>query len=162
MPCVLIWMAWTSSGPAPVFKGLVIFPTRAALILGTSIWCLAIVAAPLFHLTPIYAVFAAICHQLPARTWHIHGEPLAACIRCTSIYYGFLAGLLVLSKPNARWFRVAVIVTAAEWLLAFAVFDSAILRALSGILLGASAAPLVRTGVEELFTKRVRTAHESM
>jgi uncharacterized membrane protein len=135
---------------------------RSLLILGATIWCLAIVAAPIFHLTPIYAVFSAICHQLPARSWHIHGESLAACIRCTAIYFGFLAGLLTLSKPNARWFTIAVGITAAEWLLAFAVFDSALLRTLSGILLGASAAPIVRTGLEEMFARRVRTAHESM
>jgi uncharacterized membrane protein len=137
-------------------------PLRSLLILGTTIWCLAIVAAPIFHLTPIYVAFSAICHQLPARSWHIHGESLAACIRCTAIYFGFLAGLLTLSKPNARWFTIAVGITAAEWLLAFAVFDSALLRTLSGILLGASAAPIVRTGLEEMFARRVRTANESM
>jgi hypothetical protein len=137
-------------------------PLRSLLILATTIWCLAIVAAPIFHLTPIYLAFSAICHQLPARSWHIHGESLAACIRCTAIYFGFLAGLLALSKPNARWFTIAAGITAAEWLLAFAVFDSAILRTLSGILLGASAAPIVRTGLEEMFARRVRTAHESM
>jgi len=138
------------------------FSARAALFVGTILWCLAIVAAPLFHLTPIYLFFSAICHQLPARSWHIHGEPLAVCIRCTAIYYGFLAGLLTLSKPNPRFFKIAVTITAAEWILAFAVVDSEVLRALSGILLGASAAPIVRTGVEEMFARRVRTAHESM
>jgi len=135
---------------------------RAALLLGTTVWCLGIVAAPLFHLTPIYLFFSAVCHQLPARSWHIHGEALAVCIRCTANYYGFLAGLLALSKPNVRFFKVAVVVTAAEWLFAFAVIDSEVLRALSGILLGASAAPIVRTGMEEMFARRVRTAHESM
>ena len=135
---------------------------RIGLLAGATIWCLAIVAAPLFHLTPIYMLFSAICHQLPTRTWHIHGEPLAACIRCTSIYYGFLAGLLTLSKPNARWFRIAVAITAAEWLLSITVIDSEILRVLSGILLGVSAAPIVRTGLEEMFARKVRTAHESM
>jgi uncharacterized membrane protein len=138
------------------------FPARAALLFGTTVWCLAIVAAPLFHLTPIYLFFSAICHQLPSRSWHFHGEPLAVCIRCTAIYWGFLAGLLALSKPSARLFKIALAVTAVEWLLAFVLFDSEILRALSGLLLGASAAPIVRTGVEELFAKRVRTAHEPM
>jgi len=135
---------------------------RAALLFGTTVWCLAIVATPIFHLTPLYVFFSAICHQLPARSWHIHGELLAVCIRCTAIYYGFLAGLLILSKPSARLFKIAAAITAAEWLFAFTVFDSEVLRALSGILLGASAAPIVRTGVEEMFTRRVRTAHESI
>jgi len=138
------------------------FSVRTVLLLGATVWCLAIIAAPAYHLTPIYVFFSAVCHQLPARSWHLHGEPLAVCIRCTAIYYGFLAGLLTLSKPDARLFKVAVAVTAAEWLLAFAVFDSEVLRALSGIMLGASAAPIVRKGVEEMFARRVRTAHETM
>jgi uncharacterized membrane protein len=135
---------------------------RAVLFFGTTVWCLAILAAPLFHFTPIYLFFSAICHQLPARTWNLHGEPLAVCIRCTGIYFGFLAGLVTLSRPNARLFMIALAITAAEWILAFVFFDSEILRVLSGILLGASAAPIVRKGVEEMFTRRVRTAHESM
>ena len=135
---------------------------RAALLFGATVWCLAIVAAPFFHFTPIYLIFSAVCHQLPARSWHIDGEPLAVCIRCTSIYFGFLAGLLTLSTPNARWLKIALAITAVEWLFAFAVYDSEILRALSGVALGASAAPIVRKGVEEMFARRVRTAHESM
>lgn len=135
---------------------------RAGLLVGATMWCLAIVAAPLFHLTPIYLLFSAVCHQLPARSWHVHGEPLAACIRCTSIYFGFLAGLLTLSKPNARWLKIALAITAAQWLLSVTLFDSEVLRVLSGIILGASAAPIVRRGMEEMFTRKVRTANESV
>ena len=135
---------------------------RAAVLLGATVWCLAIVAAPLFHWGLVYAFFSTICHQLPARSWHLYGEPLGLCIRCTSISFGFLAGLLVLHRPRVRWFTVSVVITLVEWLVAFMVFDSDILRALSGILLGASAAPIVRSGVEEMFMRRVRTAYESM
>ena len=129
---------------------------------GAATWCLAIVAAPYFHLAPVYLFFSTICHQLPGRSWHLHGEPLAACIRCTSIYVGFLAGLVVLRTPNVRWLKLAATITLMEWLVAAAVFDSEILRVLSGVLLGATAAPIVRTGVEEMLTRSVRTAHESM
>jgi uncharacterized membrane protein len=135
---------------------------RAALLLGATVWCLAILAAPLFQWGPVYVFFSMICHQLPGRSWHLDGEPLALCIRCTSISFGFLAGLLVLHRPRIRWFTLAVAITAAEWLVAFVVFDSELLRALSGFLLGASAAPIVRSGVEEMFMRRVRTAYESM
>jgi len=48
-----------------------------------------------------------------------------------------------------------------QWLLAVTVLDSELLRVLSGLLLGATAAPVIRTGVEEMFS-RMRTAHESM
>ena len=132
------------------------------LVTGAGIWCLAIVAAPLFQLTPVYLFFSTICHQLPDRSWHLHGEPFAACIRCTSIYVGFLAGLLVFRKPHVQWFKLSAAITLMEWLLAAAFFDSEMLRVLSGVLLGAMAAPIVRTGVEEMLMRGVRTAHESM
>ncbi len=35
----------------------------------------------------------AICHQIPERTFHIHGTPLPLCARCTGIYLGALVGL---------------------------------------------------------------------
>jgi uncharacterized membrane protein len=136
-------------------------PAQSALVVCTLLWCLAIVAVPLWDLTPVYLFFSTICHQIPSRSWHIYGEPLGLCIRCTAISFGFLSGLLVLRTPNVRWLKIAIAITAAEWLLAVAIVDLETLRALSGLLLGAAAAPIVRAGVEETFM-RVRTAHESM
>jgi uncharacterized membrane protein len=130
----------------------------AVLICGAALWCLAIVAAPFFNIASIYEAFSIICHQQPARSWHIHGEPLAVCIRCASIYFGFFAGLLALRTPNVRWLKIALAVTMAEWLLAQVFLDSSLLRAMSGILLGGIAAPFVRAGVEQMFA---RLAHES-
>lgn len=139
------------------------FPVRAAMILGAVLWCALIVAAPMFQLGPVYAFFSLVCHQLPERSWHIHGEQLAVCIRCTSIYFGFLAGLIVPSvRPNVQWLLTAAALTLAQWLLAATVLDSVALRAATGVLLGASAAPLVLKGVEEMFAGKVRTAHGSM
>jgi uncharacterized membrane protein len=135
---------------------------RVLLIAGATTWCAALFAAPVFNLSPVYEFFSAICHQQSARSWHIHGEPLAVCIRCASIYIGFLAGLLAFVKPNPRAFTRAAMATAAQWLLAVSVIDLVSLRVLTGVLLGAYAAPIVRTGVEQLFARRVRTANESM
>jgi uncharacterized membrane protein len=134
---------------------------QLALILCSTVWCLAIVAAPLLELTPVYLFFSTICHQIPSRSWHIHGLQLGLCIRCTSLSLGFLGGLLLLRVPNVRWLKISIAITALEWLLAVTVVDSETLRVLSGLLLGAIAAPVVRTGLEETFI-RVRTAHESM
>jgi uncharacterized membrane protein len=130
--------------------------------MATLAWCLAIVAAPYFHSVPIYLFFSTICHQLPARSWHIQGEQLGLCIRCTSISLGFLAGQLAIRTPNVRWLKYAIAITAMEWLLAATVHDFELLRILSGVVLGASAAPIVRTGVEEMFIRIVRRADESM
>ena len=62
---------------------------------------------------------------------------------------------------HVRWLKISIAITAMQWLLAVTVMDSELLRVLSGLLLGATAAPVIRTGVEEMFS-RVRTAHESM
>lgn len=134
---------------------------QSVLLLGSLVWCLAIAAAPLFDLTYVYLFFSTICHQIAGRSWHLSGEPLGLCIRCTSISMGFLCGLLLLRAPNVRWLKISITITAIEWLLAFTLMDSATLRTLTGLLLGATAAPIVRAGMEEAFT-RMRTAHESM
>lgn len=35
-----------------------------------------------------YAIGRAICHQLPARSFHLFGAQLPVCARCTGIYVG--------------------------------------------------------------------------
>ncbi|HML23341.1 MAG TPA: DUF2085 domain-containing protein [Aggregatilinea sp.] len=41
------------------------------------------------------AVGYAICHRIPARSFHLHGHPLPLCARCTGIYMGVMAGAIV-------------------------------------------------------------------
>jgi len=139
---------------------------RIALISGATLWCLAIVAAPVLQSAPIYLFFSQICHQLSSRSWHIHDAPLAVCIRCTSIYFGFLTGLIGLSKPRPRWLVAAGVLTLGQWLLSVTLIDIEWLRAVTGALLGASAAPIVARGVTELFIdisqRRAGTVHGSM
>ena len=84
----------------------------AVLLGGTLLWCGAIFAAPLLSGGPwsgvssfLYQFFHPICNQLDSHSFHIAGEKTAVCIRCTSIYVSFLAGLLVypaLSAPTRR------------------------------------------------------------
>jgi uncharacterized membrane protein len=131
----------------------------AILVFGAALWCFAIIAAPVFHITSIYQFFSIICHQQSTRSWHIDGEPLAVCVRCASIYFGFLAGLLMLHTPNVRWLKLAIAATAAEWLFALLVMDIPLLRSMSGLLLGGVVAPFVRLGVEQMFARLV---HEPM
>lgn len=44
----------------------------------------------------LYRSLSGICHQIPGRSFHFHGHPLAVCSRCTGLYAGFLLGLLAL------------------------------------------------------------------
>jgi len=43
----------------------------------------------------IYLLFSPICHQLPERSFHFFGYPLAVCHRCTGIYFGLFLGMLL-------------------------------------------------------------------
>ena len=82
------------------------------LLFGTLLWCTAIVVPPVvafveFPVTvvsqPLYSVFAKVCHQIDARSFHILGHKFAVCARCTSIYWGFFTGValypIILRKP---------------------------------------------------------------
>ncbi|MGB8508357.1 MAG: DUF2085 domain-containing protein, partial [Pyrinomonadaceae bacterium] len=48
----------------------------------------------------IYSGFSAACHQMPERSFHAAGFPLAVCARCTGLYVGVAA--CVLLYPLAR------------------------------------------------------------
>jgi uncharacterized membrane protein len=124
--------------------------TYAVLVAGSTLWCLSIVAAPLFGLKWVYALFAGICHQDAARSWHIANEPLAACIRCSSIYFAFTASLWLGLKTNVNRLRFSILFLLIEFAFARFVIDHALLRSVSGVLVGISAAPFVKQGVEEL------------
>lgn len=68
------------------------------------IWCAGILIAPLWSSESglrgsasdfFYSFYAKSCHQLDSRSFHIGEHKLGVCSRCTSIYFGFLLGVLV-------------------------------------------------------------------
>src|SRR5439155_4067893 len=124
--------------------------TYAALLAGSTFWCLCIIAAPLLGWSGVYEFFSRICHQDPARSWHIFGESLPVCIRCASIYFAFTASLWLGVKANVRWLRISLVLMLLEFAMARFLIDSAVLRSLSGIFVGLAAAPFVKRGVEEI------------
>jgi len=130
--------------------------TRGILLLGSALWCLMIVAAPLLHAQPIYQFFSIICHQIPSRSWVLAGSPLPVCIRCTCIYLGFFIGAVFSIRPRTDLFKVAIAVTLAEFVFARLVLDTAWLRGPSGLFLGIEAAPFVALGIEEMLEVRFR------
>jgi len=73
-----------------------------------ALWCAGIFAAPVLQhagFTGIancaYSFFSRICHQNDTRSFHVEGEKFGVCIRCSAIYFGFLAGLLLLPLSGA-------------------------------------------------------------
>src|SRR5579884_4343925 len=107
---------------------------RRLLLFGATVTCLLILAAPAFGLGWVYRFFAIVCHQEPERSWQILGHPLPVCIRCASIYFAFTASLWLGLRANVRWLRIALGLMLCEFLLARVVFDAALLRSVSGIL----------------------------
>ncbi len=94
----------------------------AAFLVSVGLWCVAIVVAPVLHAydgsvgrsvaDALYFGFAKICHQIDGRSLHVFGEKFGVCVRCTSIYFSFLAGLLFYpfvrslksnKVPDKRW-----------------------------------------------------------
>src|SRR5262245_14965829 len=124
--------------------------TPSVLLAGATLWCLSIVAAPAFNVPWLYAIFSRICHQDPARSWHLAGEPLAVCVRCASIYFAFVASLWLGLKANVRWLRASLLLLLCEFIFARLVLDEPLLRSISGILVGLAAAPFVREAFGEI------------
>ena len=73
-----------------------------------GLWAAAIVTAPaLAQLSGsaaamLYAVGSLICHQLPARSFHLAGAQLPVCARCLGLYVGGAAGALVWMVTASR------------------------------------------------------------
>ncbi len=78
--------------------------TVYAIILAVAIlWNLAIIAAPWSWAeghpvvaSGLYFMFSPLCHQRADRSFFAFGHHLAVCHRCTGIYLGALAGLLLI------------------------------------------------------------------
>lgn len=119
-----------------------------------AVWCGAILLAPIAGLDSIYAFFSTICHQMTERSWHLGGEPLAVCIRCTAIYFGALAALAVRLALRTWLLRLALGAMGAEFIAARLWIDWEVTRALSGLLLGLAAAGFVERGIREMLDRR--------
>jgi uncharacterized membrane protein len=89
--------------------------TYLLILGGTILWCVALVLPPLLLSAggawgvagiALYQPFHTICHQLAERSIYVLGAPLAVCMRCSAIYFGFLFGT-ILYLP-ARFFGVSI------------------------------------------------------
>ena len=95
---------------------------RHGLLFACVGW-LALVVAPALlaaagwaHADVLHWLLHPVCHQIPARSFHVLGEPLAACARCTGLYVGFTLG--VAAWPHLP--RLADALAARpRWILAF-------------------------------------------
>ena len=78
----------------------------ALTLFGIVLWLSAVFLAPYLKSRHsawnvlLYTVFSSVCHQIPSRSFHILGFPLAVCARCFGIYFGFFLGTLVFPVFN--------------------------------------------------------------
>jgi uncharacterized membrane protein len=130
--------------------------SRGFVLTGAAIWCLLILAAPIFQLQSVYLFFSTICHQNPLRSWALAGEPLPVCIRCACIYFGLFIGILLTARTNFWLLKIASALTLTEFVLARVLIDSALLRGITGVLLGYAVAPFMELGIKQMLQMRLR------
>ncbi len=109
----------------------------------------------------MYGIFRAVCHQMPERSFHIGGHALAVCARCSGIYAGVAVGALLYPlmrplksrhTPARAWLFAAALPTTIDFALGvFGVWENThFSRAMTGALLGATAAFFIVPGVVDL------------
>jgi uncharacterized membrane protein len=123
---------------------------QASLLAASSAWCVLILLAPILSADAIYSFFTLICHQRPDRSFELVGAPLPVCIRCSSLYFGFLGGLLSNFSARPRLLRMALAATVLENVIARVAVDSEVARIVTACALGAAIAPFVREALGEL------------
>jgi len=144
----------------------------AALLASALGWLGLIFAAPWLmaehHYTSgllVYGSFAAICHQMPERSFHWLGYPLAVCARCLGIYAGFLLGLAAYPLARrldeetipARWWLLAASAPMAADFAGGATglfTNTGVSRAATGMLAGAAVAFYILPGLVAVFRDR--------
>lgn len=109
----------------------------------------------------VYEAFSHVCHQIPERSFHIAGYPLAVCARCTGLYVGFAAvvafyplmtSLKRTHTPERKWLFVAAAPLGIDFALGlFGIWgNSHLSRLLTGGLLGAVSVFFILPGLVQL------------
>ncbi len=139
------------------------------------LWCIGILAVPLLKhagwtqtADVLYSFFSRVCHQDDARSFHIEGEKVGVCIRCSGIYFGFLLGLIALpfshllrqkNFPPMGFFIFAVVPMAIDVILNTAGIHACtpMTRTITGALFGMSMAwfifPIFVEACSQLFSR---------
>jgi uncharacterized membrane protein len=143
-----------------------------SLLLLSLLWLGLIFAAPWsmaedHHLVSmiLYRALSTVCHQLPERSFYFQGFPLGVCSRCTGIYLGFVAGLLLYPFrrsvenerfPDRRWLIVSAIPMTIDFAGGFTgLFSNTFLsRTATGSLFGLVAAFYILPGFVSIFRSR--------
>jgi len=102
----------------------------------------------------LYRFFARLgCHQLPERSFFIKGKQMPLCARCTGVFMGYAAALLLLIlglRPPLWAAALAVLSMAIDWSLQrfWGVMSTNIRRLITGFIGGAGYMLLVIAAAE--------------
>lgn len=111
--------------------------------------------------------FAPVCHQLPARSPHVGGVPIAICDRCSGIYLGLVIGVSLTGWGRSLWAALglhgrylllgSLLPLGLDWIgpILGLWSNGPISRALTGFLFGGIAASYV---TDQLLRRVARTA----
>jgi len=99
------------------------YAARGLAALSAS-WVLVLTAAPVLWVPLagiVYLAGALICHQLPERSFHLHGTQLPVCARCFGLYVGAALGSVAAAAASSRRFLERVLLPGLShrgaWLL---------------------------------------------
>lgn len=111
--------------------------------------------------------FAPVCHQLPGRSLHVGGVPVALCDRCSGIYAGLVVGVAGTGWGHSLWATLgpysryallgALVPLGLDWMgpLLSLWGNGPVSRALTGLLFGSVAASYVTA---QLLHRKARTS----
>ncbi len=154
--------------------------TYAAILFAVVIWCAGIILAPLCSAAgggaalaghALYEFYHPICHQIPDRSLFLAGQPLGVCVRCSSIYFAFLAGTLLFPlfkslerpvRPSRRVLFLAALpmLIDATWVGSWLYQVTFLTRALSGAVFGLALPFVLLPAALEAFRELFSTFHQ--
>jgi uncharacterized membrane protein len=152
-------LVWASAG--------VVLSALAGLIVVAP---LALARGHTFLAHTIYQSFGPLCHQLPERSFYVAGHAFAVCARCTGLYAGLAAGVLLFplvrslrrtDAPARIWLLIAAAPTALDFSLGFLGIwsNTHLSRFITGALLGTVAALFIVPGLIDLGMMSWRRFH---
>ncbi len=129
-----------------------------------AIWNLLFLLPPVLpqnFAEPLFRFFGYICHQMPERSLHAYGAPMAVCSRCFGIYAGLLVGVAIYpvwrgaqnTEPISKvWLFLALVPIGIDWSLTFfGIWENTHLsRFVTGSILGGVCATYIVPAVIEI------------
>ncbi len=133
-----------------------------------AIWVFLILLAPFAEANDlksvsnsVYNFFGFLCHQDPARSFHLEAHAFAVCSRCFGVYLGLLFGFILYpflrpveeTNPLPRfWLFLALIPMIIDWSLGFfGVWKNThFSRFLTGLIVGTACAVFIIPALVEM------------